>query len=1002
MSAAQVVSHLTEQVHELHSRCNALRRRLGHPLQPSDNIVTLKQQHSRPEAALLQLRDAKASELQLLALRCCGHSTRQCHGGNAAPKQAGDRFNLALMLAVADCMSQQAAELSGYAQRHEALVRENRTLRELAGPRAKSVPPAASSAAGAAGAAGARPASASAAARAPPQRPPPAFTTRPPPPMPDAAGVPDDMSDVSSIASGRTDRATAAATTLLGGRVISGSGGDSSCSCRANAASAHTRHPPVREAFGDPGGAELPAHRAPPSLKPAGGLVGRTEPKSLVSSIGHPPPPMSNQLGGVSDHQRMLSLRRRLDEAVAENALWKRQFAIRLDQKLAEMRDELGRAEAGAEAAKGGAAARPASAPPPAPPQQAPVPPPSVPPPVTAKATVDAKKAAEKVGENAAEKAAKVAAAKADAAKADAAKAAAAKAEAALKEQKAALDLALSRASAAEASSSRDRAALAALKQELTGALAAAKAAEGVSAAAEKRVAAAEHAAKSASSAKAAASAEAKDSSAAKLAAATERVAKLEAKLEAAAKTAAESTKAEARAALDDAVAAERSQAAKREEKLGADLSSAKREIARLGTEVKKAREGSSTEVDDLRAQIGAAERRVAEVETQSQKESAKREASARHELALEKTAASQARAELQSRLDAALARQTQLETQLGDSRAGSLAATERAESAEAHAARLHEASEGRRVRADAAEREAREHARRANEWKDERAALQSELHASRRHVELERQHKAALEESVSSERTLLRSIQVLLESRLGELATQSNAADLAQGAEALQVLMGRAAATQSALEGREALLSDTLALVTTRHADRLEAVEQAAEQRSQCAAALERLESVLRQIEGNGNGSHDVDVEEIRTVSELLRTAKRADSAASAVLGRQEKTLGESLVTLGERNGALQAELTEAHAQIATLRTSKPASTPTPPVAKPVARPPPSVSIGGLPASTVTAHRAPPAREPRKLPEDNEAALNKYDSAEYKASAPHPPAEARRRLPAR
>ena len=41
--------------------------------------------------ALMQLRDAKASELQLLALRCCGHSTRHCHG---AARQPGDRFNV--------------------------------------------------------------------------------------------------------------------------------------------------------------------------------------------------------------------------------------------------------------------------------------------------------------------------------------------------------------------------------------------------------------------------------------------------------------------------------------------------------------------------------------------------------------------------------------------------------------------------------------------------------------------------------------------------------------------------------------------------------------------------------------------------------------------------------------------------------------------------------------------------------------------------------------------
>ena len=121
------VSKLADDINHLHGRCNSLRRALGHAPQPAADVAALKQQHARPEGVLLQLRDAKASELQLLALRCCGHSTRQCHTG---AKQPGDRFNLALLLAVADCMAQQKAAISGYEQRHEALQRENRTLRQ--------------------------------------------------------------------------------------------------------------------------------------------------------------------------------------------------------------------------------------------------------------------------------------------------------------------------------------------------------------------------------------------------------------------------------------------------------------------------------------------------------------------------------------------------------------------------------------------------------------------------------------------------------------------------------------------------------------------------------------------------------------------------------------------------------------------------------------------------------------------------------------------------------
>ena len=88
------ISRLTGEIDQLHERCNKLRRTLGHAQQPSTDVATVKAQHTHPEVALTQLRDQKASELQLLALQCCGHSTRQCHGANA-PKRSGDRFNLA-------------------------------------------------------------------------------------------------------------------------------------------------------------------------------------------------------------------------------------------------------------------------------------------------------------------------------------------------------------------------------------------------------------------------------------------------------------------------------------------------------------------------------------------------------------------------------------------------------------------------------------------------------------------------------------------------------------------------------------------------------------------------------------------------------------------------------------------------------------------------------------------------------------------------------------------
>lgn len=125
---------LQADIDSLHSKCNELRQSLGHPTTlESEARALVKDGGSRPgtEQALLQLRDSKASELQLLSLRCCGRSTRDCHGAVTGP--SGSRFNLKLLLAVADCMSTQGKELAEHTKRHEALQRENRALRELTG-----------------------------------------------------------------------------------------------------------------------------------------------------------------------------------------------------------------------------------------------------------------------------------------------------------------------------------------------------------------------------------------------------------------------------------------------------------------------------------------------------------------------------------------------------------------------------------------------------------------------------------------------------------------------------------------------------------------------------------------------------------------------------------------------------------------------------------------------------------------------------------------------------
>ena len=115
MSAGSVAS-LRGDIEALQGRCTTLRRSLGHTV-PSDAeakaALIAAVRGEQAEASLLQLRESKAAELQMLSLQCCGKSTRHCHGA-AGPR--GSRFNLRLQLAVADCMSQ--------------LQRENRALRK--------------------------------------------------------------------------------------------------------------------------------------------------------------------------------------------------------------------------------------------------------------------------------------------------------------------------------------------------------------------------------------------------------------------------------------------------------------------------------------------------------------------------------------------------------------------------------------------------------------------------------------------------------------------------------------------------------------------------------------------------------------------------------------------------------------------------------------------------------------------------------------------------------
>ena len=124
---------------------------------------------------------------------------------------------------------------------------------------------------------------------------------------------------------------------------------------------------------------------------------------------------------------------------------------------------------------------------------------------------------------------------------------------------------------------------------------------------------------------------------------------------------------------------------------------------------------------------------------------------------------------------------------------------------------------------------------------------------------------------------------------------------------------------------------------------------------------------------------------DEMNAVRELLRVGLHGDGCASDKLAGQEALLQTSLSALSARNSSLQYELIELKEKLANaLKGGKRNDGPPP-------------SIGGMPASAYRssalgsgAHRPAPPRKPDPA---QEAALNKYGSAEYNASAPHPPA---------
>jgi hypothetical protein len=246
------------------------------------------------------------------------------------------------------------------------------------------------------------------------------------------------------------------------------------------------------------------------------------------------------------------------------------------------------------------------------------------------------------------------------------------------------------------------------------------------------------------------------------------------------------------------------------------------------------------------------------------------------------------------------------------------------------------------------------------------------------------------------------RSMETLLETRLGELSSETQPEDLAKGAEALQLLLGTAAIAQAALEQREALLADIFMLFDTRHADRIVALEGTATHRHRCDAAHAKLDSTLARLDAletapptaaalrppptaassgasSRPGTAAADDEnpsaagsspdtalhrssspdsallrsssgplvlrqELREVAGLLLAASKAGSAASDVVAAQEAAVQAAIHKFAARFDQYQSELKHSKERIAELeRALAKAGAKAPPA--PVHRPPPTGS---------------------------------------------------------
>jgi len=449
---------------------------------------------------------------------------------------------------------------------------------------------------------------------------------------------------------------------------------------------------------------------------------------------------------------------------------------------------------------------------------------------------------------------------------------------------------------------------------------------------------------------------------------------------------------------------------------------------------------GAQSEVaslqNQMKQQLWGAEERLREVEAAHATELSRREEAARHELHLEKEAAAKATAALEEKLRAEQAKVKEAGEGHKDVVERLRAAIERAEAAEGALAASTEAADAYRARCERAEArraemeaELKEAEMRGAAWKDERAALQTELNAERRHAELNRE---GVDARLREERALRESTEVLLETRLTELSSSSQPESLAQGAEALQTLLGAASATQATLEHREAVLADALALFNSRHAERLKAVEQAAAQRLRWSALESQLQAVLARVGSSVDASMQASpthasppsraaaakaastaaaprkddlrslVDPLKEVAGLLRAASQANTSVSETVAGHEASVQSAISQFTAHNSALQVELQAAKERIVELQrgSGQPVANgrPLPQQHRPAPqqhRPAPpggaSVRRGEVGSSMGSGAKGGAAKVGAANGTTCAAAPARFASAEYLASAPSP-----------